>query len=385
MSHNRKIRLAFAILAIAFFATPIAARIAGVTAEPFENRPFATAPTLSQGWDAFGQTTNFLVDRMPLRKQAVEANTRIWTDIFGTDPNYGGNNALADDRALPFAGATKREGSAANSDLAGIFDRPVTAATGSEGWLFLDAEFEHACDSRGNRQTLLRWGKVLREIRASGRPAVMIVPPAKGSVYPEFLPDEYPNEHCALQGKDRFWRLLAQEGPENHVIELRSELVRLKEHAGDGLFQQKDSHWSTLGAFTLLRAALDAIGDGVRFDTAEIVDLGEVRYRGDLTGLTGRAERDERMEYGIERAPGAPRVPGRTLVICDSFAGEWIYLLRPYFEHISAMSISGGNDATKAIEAIRQSDRVIVESMELFWRGDDAKELAEAMLWAEPL
>lgn len=385
MVRDRAIRLGLAILAIAFFATPVAAWVLGVPAEQFENRRFAHAPKPSQGWDTFQQTTRYLVDRMPLRAQAVRANTRIWADVLGTDPRYGRESSLASDRALPFAGATRHEGADVSAGLAEGSDGPATAKTGRAGWYYVDEDFEHACDTKGDRAILERWGRILRAIRASGRPAVLLVPPAKASVYPEYLPDDYPLDHCALAGKERFWRLLADEGPDLGVLELRSELVRLKAYVGGALFQRKDSHWSTLGALTQVRSALEEIGDGVRLDPSEIVKLGSVSYLGDLAVLGGRSERDQRMEYGIRRAPDAPRVPGRTLLIGDSFAGEWTRLFKPYFEHLHVLGW-GTEESYEMIEAMSRSDRVIIESMEVSWKEDAySHPLAADLRWLPPV
>ncbi len=77
MDRRALISLAFALLAIAFFAAPVALRAVGVHANAFENRRLAEAPKLSQGWEVFQQATRFLTDRMPLREQAVRANTIV--------------------------------------------------------------------------------------------------------------------------------------------------------------------------------------------------------------------------------------------------------------------------------------------------------------------
>jgi hypothetical protein len=381
MNRAHLARIAFALLAIAFFITPIAARGLGITAEAFENRTFAEAPKLSQGWDAFQQATRFLIDRMPLRAQAVRANTRIWTDIFDTDPRYNQDDATASDRALPFARTSERTDDDVRFAAGGDPIGAATAESGRGGWLFIDSEFEHACANRPpNDVVLRRWAKIVGAIRDSGRAAVMLVPPSKSSVYPEYLPDEHPYDHCALRGKERFWRLLSDEGPKRGIFELRSELVRLKANAGDGLFQRKDSHWSTLGALTLVKAALEHVGDGVRMRPSDIAYRGEVSYLGDLAVVAGRSDRDLRAEYGIDRSPGAPRVPGRTLLICDSFAGEWLRLFKPYFEDVE-MHVLTGNAVPETVAAIKRSDTVILESVETLFRRSDAARLAREMEW----
>ncbi len=380
MRRNHTTRIAFAILAIAFFATPIAARTIGITAEQFENRRFAAAPTLSQGWDAFAQTTQFLTDRMPLRKQAVETNTHIWTSVFNTDPDYSGRASLGDDRALPFAGAAGPD-SGEGSEVGAGTATSSAARTGQRGWLFNDRELKDACDATHDRAILRRWGRVIRTIRASGREAAMFVAPAKASVYPEHLPDEYPGDHCALEAKERFWRLLSEEGPRDGTRELRSDLVRLKEYAGDALFYRKDTHWSTLGAMALVKAVLEELGGDIRLKPNEIVKRGTATYTGDLTVLSGRAETERAKDYAISREPGAPRVPGRTLLICDSFAGKWVRLLRPYFEHIEPVALAGV-EAADMIEAMRRSDTVIIEAMETGWKNPAySRELVYWLRW----
>lgn len=358
------IRFAIAALAVGFFVTPIALRAVGVTAESFENRRLAAAPRLSQGWDAFDQTTRFLTDRMPLRAQAVRANTTIWTDIFATVPRYDSRQ----EEALPFARAIEQHGrdtrARQNADLRG----PATASTGSDGWLYVPEEFSFACSKKmSNARLLQRWGRLVRGVRASGRQAALFVVPHKASVYPEHLPEKYPFDHCALEAKERLWRTLAKDGPALGVLELRSELLRLKADAGDRLFQRKDMHWTTLGALVLVDAALDALGDGVRLDRSEIVGRGSERYTGDLSIVGGRPETDTRMEYDVVRPLSAPRVPGRTLLVCDSFAYRWLRLFKPYFEDVRY--ISWYEDDRKILAAIRRSDRVIIEANELLLKG----------------
>jgi hypothetical protein len=363
MSRANAIRVVFAVLAVGFFVAPIAARVAGVTAEEFENRRFAESPRLSQGWDAFGQATRYLTDRMPLRAQAVRANTRIWTDLFDTDPIYARDKSLDSDQALPFAGGIEQDGGL-RVENGGLRGGPATAKTGRGGWLYVPIELESACDdSVSNRQLLKRWSTLIRTLRAGGRDSELFVVPHKASVYPEYLPDKYRFKDCALPAKERLWRMLSKEGPALGVHELRSELLRLKPTAGDALFQRKDMHWTTLGALTLIDAALDALGDGVELKPSEIVARGSVPYTGDLSLVGGNAKTDTRDEYGIVRAHDAPRVPGRTAIVCDSFAYKWFRLFKPYFEHVRYTTWY--RSTNEVVDTIRWSDRVIVEADEI--------------------
>lgn len=369
MSRAAAIRTLFAILAVAFFATPIAARMVGVTAESFENRPFAGAPKPSQGWDAFAQTTRFLTDRMPLRAQAVRANTRIWTDVFGTTPRYGPVQAPGGDQALPFAGAPAEESAQAPADAASA----AQVLVGRDGWLFLQGEQDRSCQPfMAFDEALRRWEALAAQIRADGRRVVLAVPPDKGSVYPEHLPD-FPGEACAAAGKRRLWRLLsgAEVGSPQRVVALRDDLLAQKPSAGDGLYSRKDSHWTTFGSLALVRALVERLGDAggatatpeisVRSD--EIVDPGRAEYTGDLTGLLGAPETDTQARRDVRRAAGAPRIPGRTVLVGDSYSDAPLPQLTPYFEDLRVLSWVNTPPAQMADE-IGRADTVILETVE---------------------
>lgn len=372
MSRANTLRLLFAILATCFFAAPIALRVAGVTAEQFENRRLADPPRVGQGWEAFQQTSRYLTDHMPLRADAVRLNTRIWTDLFGTDPRYTGQTALADDQALPFAGDIERDPLAER--------RPqVNTRSGRGGWLYLNLEFSTMCTgSVTDGQVVRRWADLVERIRAEGHKAAMFVAPNKSSVYPEHLPEKYPYDRCAPRRKEQFWRAIDREGPALGVFGLRDDLLRLKQDTEQDLFQRQDYHWTTLGATTLVDGVLDFIGGDVRLERGDIVSRGAVSYTGDLSVVGGRSSADQRIEYDIVRPADAPRIPGRTLLVCDSFAYRWMRLFKPYFESVRYVSVR--DDEKKIVDEIRDSDTVIVVANELLVkaqaeRGEQVTEL----------
>lgn len=362
MSRNRAIQLTFATLAIAFFATPIAARILGITAESFENRKLADPPKLSQGWNAFDQTTRFLTDRMPLRKQAVEANTRIWTDVLGATPRYAGDQAGAGE-ALPFAGAAAGQDAAAEPAAA-----PAASASqvirGDDGWLYLQAEHDRACAPAVALATALaRWARLVATVRAQGKRAVVLVAPDKASVHPEQLPDEFPNADCAARGKRELWRTLERAAPRSGVLPLRQALLRERERSEGPLYMRKDSHWNSAGSLVLVRAALAAAGGGVRVLPAEVADGGDEPYGGDLTTLLGESEQDTRPVRTVARRPGAPTVPGRALLVKDSYGEMPTAQLVPYFADLrSALWV--GTPPEQLAREIAGAQTVVFETVE---------------------
>ena len=294
MKRSTAFTTAFAIIALAFFALPVALRAVGVTATSFENRKFAEAPKPSQGWDVFQQTTRFLTDRMPLREQAVRANNELWRTFFDTNPRYGAATA---DGALPFAGqpppATARRDKVPKPEV----------IEGRDGWLFLKGELERACTPLVPvPQALARWRQLVAMVRAAGKRAVLVIPPDKGSIYPREAARRAGSRTARRRAKRRFWDDLARTPAAWGVRGLERPLARRKRRGGTALYSKKDSHWNTLGSLTLVRAVLELLDEGVRLKPGEIVNQGRAAFVGDLTVLLGERAKETRPRYAVRRA-----------------------------------------------------------------------------------
>src|SRR5688500_20262388 len=87
MGHRE--RRLIALTAVLFLVAPWLARAAGVEAEQIENRRPAPAPELQDGWELFPRLSNYLTDRLPLRKQAVAADAWIDINVFDGAPTFG--------------------------------------------------------------------------------------------------------------------------------------------------------------------------------------------------------------------------------------------------------------------------------------------------------
>jgi alginate O-acetyltransferase complex protein AlgJ len=356
MSPTRLTRTAVALLAIAFFIAPIAARGLGITAEAFENRAFATAPKLSQGWDAFQQATQFLIDRMPLRAQATRANTQIWTDVFNTDPQYD-RQTPGEDNAIPFAGTAQD----AQAGDAAALPNAAQVIRGEEGWLYLQNEQDMACGPAMPVEDAVRqWSELARIVRGSGRRAVVVVAPDKSSIYPEHMPDGYPGSDCAPQGRAALHRALERAG--EGVIPLHRDLLERKRRERESLYLLQDSHWNTLGSLELVRAVLAEVGRGIRVKDTEI-GAGHYEYVGDLAAMIAVTKVVKAPQRAVVRVPSARKVSGHTVYIGDSFSQAPLPQLVPFFADLRHL-LWADTAAETLIEEIAAADTVIFQTVE---------------------
>jgi len=370
-----RVKILFALLAVLFFATPVALRLVGKEAGAFENRRLAEAPSLSDGWNVFDKTTRFLTDRMPLRREAVRANTRISRDLFDTNPRYG---QAGDDRGLPFAGG----GQAPQRAAPGRGAEASQVVRGRGGWLFLGEERRRSCTPDYPRELAFeRWRELVSRVRASGRRSVLVVPPDKYTIYPENLPTDAATARCAKLGQDAFWRLLDQAPRSAGLVGLREPLLRLKRSQRERVYLKTDTHWTNRGGLELVRGALGELSPRVRVAPSDVVSQGRPTGPGDLNGLLGDSTTERREVLAIKRRRGAPRVPGRTLFVLDSFGNAMLHLLPPYFEQFETAFWTATPRAELAAK-IKRADNVIFESVEreFGFRASDKGPVTEDLL-----
>jgi alginate O-acetyltransferase complex protein AlgJ len=375
MSRTRALRLLFAALAVGFFATPIALRAVGIKARAFENRSFASAPGLSAGWNVFDDTSRFLIDRMPLRYQAVRANTWIDLHVFNTTPHYGENglSGVQNDLALPFTGNP-------HQDKVGLATTTPTAqgappvqqastasqvAVGREGWLFLQGVFDRACAPFVPfPAAATRWEELLRVIRASGRRVELIVAPDKSTIYPEHVSPSTPNLACGVPGTAALWEQVeSPSATRAGIVGLRRPLLAAKRSTSDLLYYRTDSHWNSVGALSLVQAALPPLGRTVRMLPSEVIDTGPVHFGGDLLSLLGESGSEIAPTRSIRRVPGAPVLGTPTALIGDSYSDTPIVFLHDYIKQIDVLNWNDSS-AEQIAQAIATSPDVILETVE---------------------
>lgn len=144
--------------------------------------------------------------------------------------------------------------------------------------------------------------------------------------------------------------------------------------AGEELYIFGDSHWNWRGGALFSQVLLDRLAAEGRapaglFDPSAVVGTGEIEHTDDLFALMGqtRTEQIERLEtrrpgvtttvedeavrgFSVQRWEStgpAEFVPGRTLILHDSYLGYDASILAPYFESLTAVPLDVSDDPGK--------------------------------------
>lgn len=411
---GRVSRLCAAGLALLFFFGPALAYAAGVRPQEIENRRLAALPSLSDGWDFFAKFTAWSTDHLPLRGEAVEANTRLSELVFDQTPQYDG--ARASDTAAPKAPAGVGGAAAAPAPVPGNFALPKgkfapvaypKVIGGREGWLYLGADVSAPCQpTRPVADSLARLARLQRVVEASGRTIVLTVAPDKSTIVPQFLPETYLGEECSTERRKQFWAAMRANAPTAYV-DLRTPLEEQQERQGTPIYRKTDTHWGSYASGIYAREVADRI-DPRLWQATDVRPAGSRTRLGDLSALLGLKEPEVVPQFEFRRevrraaaaadsrdrglpdigatprqvtvvSEGDPVHPGRTLLLGDSFS----ITSRPAFVNLYAdltlLHHTLAQPETIA-EQVRRADTVIVEIVERDASSGGARLLADEAL-----
>ena len=194
---------------------------------------------------------------------------------------------------------------------------------GREGWLFYDGRkvdgSDPIADYRGTRPLTSAQVQHLGDefcrrrdwLAARGIGYLLVIPPNKESLYPEFLPPALarrvgPQAQSPLDQVMAY--LAAVDGPP--VLDLREELVEAKSStAGGPVWRKTDSHWTDRGAFIAYQRILQEVAEQIPevapapesdFDFVTMTTKG-----GDLAQMLGAA--DQMTDVFVQAVPRRPR------------------------------------------------------------------------------
>jgi hypothetical protein len=250
--------------------------------------------------------------------------------------------------------------------------QPAGAIAGRDGWLFLTGELQRACQVFIPwTKSMARWARLLDIVRASGRRAILVIPPDKSTVYPRFLPAHYPGEDCLPAGREAAWRAIDGTG-DPQILGLRHAMLEEAVRRPELLYKRKDTHWNNEGAVLSVRAMLQVLGPRVRMQESDI-ERGTERYNGDLTNIIGAPQEDTAAAWKIKRSPSAPKLAGTIAMIYDSFGIAELDALSQYTEEL-VPTLWVGTSERRLIDAIAAADTVVSETAEreVNFRASDA-------------
>ncbi len=229
---------------------------------------------------------------------------------------------------------------------------------GKEGWLFYSKDEKYLAD-RGldpfSDADLNAWQELLEKRRKwftdHGYPFLVVIPPDKQTIYPEFLPDRFAKPPTPSRLDQLISRLRQTHSPVQ-ILDLRPALWEAKRHRQ--IYFKTDSHWNDYGAYTAYRVILDAVqrtlpnrklipqtlADFVTVSATHSGDLAQdldlyfeyheqttLLVRGDLYADPDRLK----TLFAHTYTDGPDRHAPRLLMYNDSFAASLMQFLAPNF------------------------------------------------------
>lgn len=259
---------------------------------------------------------------------------------------------------------------------------------GRDGWLFIRDEFQPPCDYTGAQQREAL-GAASRAFAASGIQFRMLLIPAKHSVYPDKVsPEPQFPPSCQDTGRADIERAVSE--LDGQVVDLRAAMAAARtELGGPDLYWFMDTHWSPSGAVIGVRELIRSFDPNLWSD-ADVVERGKQRRVMDSAGLIGlhrvavtpklvirpgveqrRSDVDVPVEvqnartvFRITCSGDRPLLPGRTLVIYDSFFGIDTRLVAPFFEDTTWVHVGDMIQHPELAAMLGPFDRVIIERVE---------------------
>jgi alginate O-acetyltransferase complex protein AlgJ len=389
--------------ALLFFFGPAIAFTFGDRAHPIENRPLAGMPSLNSGWQLIPGFNAWAIDHLPLRSQAVRADTDLSEAVFG-EPPPSGNHTTSGIGSVAAGNASPDSAGAGPSISAG-----PRVIEGKDGWLYLADEFSLACAPKLRLSAVMDGLQRLHTaIEASGRKLVISVIPDKSTAVPQYLPESFAFKSCSAERRRDFWQeIVASKVP---FVDVREPLAEAERAAQHPMYLKLNTHWNMQGAAVWSKSVLAALDPrliegmpipgvdaGARSSESSFVAGPEIDMQGDLTVMLGAPRKEPTRRIALRRngvtlsrngapLPGnipppidarfagtpvtteasttaAPLFPGHTLFLGDSFytvfGGS---LFTPFMSTLTATWVMG--DPAKITQNIIDADTVVLEVVE---------------------
>ena len=258
---------------------------------------------------------------------------------------------------------------------------------GRGGVAFIVDAFSEACNPHIQTGLLVNQMKLLSQVIAkSGREFRLVVSPDKSSILRDFLPVNFALKNCFDSYNRDFWEKL-ERGGISGFVNLHSELLNARVKRREILFRSRDTHWDSAGAAMAAKTVVNSLVPDTWEDNL-FKFSGLVELSGDLDALTGKTIIDTAPTYtlvrrdviqvasdAIDQIDQSPNrriqhtskssflIPGRTLILGDSFSEAAAPFFLSYFEDVTLMRLSEFS-SDKFITLIRKANNVLFWSVE---------------------
>ena len=211
----------------------------------------------------YAQLGDYFGDRVPLRVQAVAADSWIDLNLFGDSPSS-------------------------------------QVVLGADGWLFSRQSLMAACGNPPSPQKVVATIRGIdRILRASGRRFIFLVAPNKEAIYPEYLGPAQSLAGCSRAFRQEL-RSQLQQAALPDAIDLWQALDSLKQRLDREVYFPHDTHWTADAALEATRRIVERL-DPALWDDRRVVTTSGRRHRGDLANLIGRPTWEPTIAHTIAR------------------------------------------------------------------------------------
>ena len=232
---------------------------------------------------------------------------------------------------------------------------------GKGDWLYYGPSLSQLCtEAMRPAEGVATLERFASTIEAQGARFVYTLAPEKSSVYPEYLTDRLATDgRCAFEAREQIRTGLAGQA---WYVDLYRAVDELKAESPEPIYHPRDTHWTEQGAGVLLERLVDTVRPGM-WKPEEYTQVGTEPFQPDLTRLLGLGQTIEAPRYVVARpgitttegpetpvagtfpirhftssaggAAGADLIPGKTVMLYDSFTIGSIPNLAPFFEDVT--------------------------------------------------
>ncbi|GDY30804.1 alginate O-acetyltransferase AlgX-related protein [Gandjariella thermophila] len=378
------------VCALIFFVTPGLCWALGARPTEIENRPIAAFPSPSAGWGFFTGLAQWATDHLVFRGAAVQAEDGLSRSVFGEPAPFdrGGNQ-----QGGPLAGTPGENGPSPSDATGGDHAGFPTVIQGKDGWLYFGQDVASKCQpARPLDATIQTLQRLRRAVEDSGRKFVLLVPPDKTTMVPQYLPDSYAGKECAQRASAEFWRRITTEAG---AVDLRPMLQEAAARVGRPVYYPQDTHWTDEGAMMLAADLAEHLQPGVTRTWATHQQPQEYAAPSDLPKLIGRSgtnhahvyalapdgqqDRTQQLTFPFDHptetttAPGTGVVGGKVELLHDSFTYPAARYLAAGFADVTMVTYGSlGKYQAEVVNSLIDKQVIAVEVVERNVAGGDA-------------